>query len=48
MQKESRAKGKVYRCLKASAVAYLTKIELLEKVKAVAKSQLNVKPGDLS
>ena len=30
--------GKVYRCLKASAVAYLTKIEMLESVKRIGKS----------
>ena len=30
--------GKVYRCLKASAVAYLTKVEMLESVKRIGKS----------
>lgn len=33
LQRHSRKHGKVYRCLKASAVAWLTKIELLEAVK---------------
>lgn len=28
----------MYRCLKASAVAYLTKIELLDQIKKVAKT----------
>ena len=32
LQRNARRQGKVYRCLKASAVAWLTKIEMLDAV----------------
>ena len=38
LQSRTKNRGKVYRCLKASAIAYLTKIELLESIKKVPKT----------
>lgn len=40
--------GKVYRCLKASAIAYLTKIELLDSIKRVNKEQSSGKDSSSS